>query len=103
MNDDESLLEIIYGSALKIILCCLMMVAIGCGKKWEKMMGQETAPEVKYIQLTADYVNVGINTNPVQWMDSRFSKAKYINVWACTDDNLCVEIAEDRPNGDALA
>jgi hypothetical protein len=79
------------------------MAFCGCGRKWEQLWGQDTRQEVKYIPLTPDAIEFPVGSlNPVQSADKRFKDARYLSVWGCTDANVCAEIPEDRPEGDAL-
>jgi len=82
---------------LLLVVCCTMC---GCGRKWEQLWGQDTRPHNVYIPLTPDQIEITIGSlNPVQWADGRFKRARYMSVWACTADDACVAIPEDKPDG----
>lgn len=86
-----------------VLLICVGLLTTGCGRKWEQLWGQDTRPETRYIPLTPDVIDIAIGSvEPVQWADRRFRDARYLSVWACNDNNMCLSIPEDRPDGDAM-
>ena len=87
---------------LMLVAVCVMLCA--CGRKWEQLWGQDTKPETKYIPMTADTFDIGVGTlNPVEWMDRRIRDARWLSVWACADDNLCVAIPEAHDDLESIA
>jgi hypothetical protein len=102
-EDSETLLEILFKCQFMVLAVCASLMLCGCGRNWERFWGQDTKPEIKYIPMRPDFVEFGITSvSPAQWADKRFRDAKYLNVWACSDDNYCLAIPEDRPAGDSL-
>ena len=85
-----------------LVLAAVCTMLCACGRKWERFWGQDTKPEIKYIPMTPGVIDIPITQNPVQWADKRFKDARYISVWACNDNDMCIEIPEDRPEGDAM-
>ena len=78
-----------------LIVLSLLWISItgGCGKKWEKLWGQVSKPEYIYVPLTPYMLDITNNSDDIQWADTRFRDAVYLNFWACrTFDNLCIEI-----------
>ena len=89
---------------LKLVLMLVVGMSIsGCGRKWEQLWGQDTRPETRYIPLTPDQFEMSIGSvNPFQWGDGRFRKARYLNVWACTSNNMCVGLPKEIDNNGDL-
>lgn len=76
-----------------LTIAVLAILLTGCGRKWEQLWGQDTRPETRYIPLTPDQFEMTIGPmEPFQWGDGRFKKARYLNVWACRSDNVCVAL-----------
>ena len=87
----------------KSLFIVALLLLTGCGRSWERFWGQDTRPEIRYIPLTPDSIDIPIGTiEPVQWADRRFRDARYLSVWACNANNACLEIPEDRPAGDEM-
>jgi hypothetical protein len=78
----------------------LAMLLSGCGRQWEHLWGQDTRPETRYIPLTPDQFEMPLGpVYPFQWADSRFARARYISVFACRADDVCVDLPKESADG----
>ena len=82
---------------MKAALALLLILSLaGCGRQWEHFWGQDTRPETRYIPLTPDQFERPLGpVYPFQWADARFTKARYLNVFACRSDNVCVDLPKE--------
>lgn len=89
---------------MRVLLLVALVLLTGCGRKWEQLWGQDTKPEIRYIPMSPDQIEVPVGAlNPVQYASpTRIQNSRYLSVWACTSDNTCVSIPEDRPEGDEM-
>lgn len=103
-DDDLTLCEMIYRHKWMVVILCFGVLLGGCGRKWEQFWGQDTRPEVRYIPMTANQVEIPIGViNPVTYpLTQAMRNSKWLDVWACTPTDTCVEIPEDRPEGDEM-
>lgn len=104
-DEDETLCEMIFKHKWMVLLLCAGMLTAGCGRKWEQFWGQDTRPEIRYIPMTPNQTEIPIGVmNPTVWpLSTAIRNAKWFDVWACTDTDQCIEIPEDRPEGDEMA
>ena len=79
------------------ILILLLLTA--CGRKWEQLWGQDTKPEKEYIGLLPQTLNIAVISDCFFYLDTNITRARYVAVKACDEDNVCVPIpqAQDIP------
>lgn len=90
---------------MKAALALLLALSLtGCGRQWEHFWGQDTKPETRYIPMTPDQFEMQIGpVQPFQWADTRFTRARYLNVWACLSTNVCVDLPKESDDQLAFA
>lgn len=78
--------------AIRLTFLACALALCGCGRSWERLWGQDTRREPKYIELRPGYLETEIRGDLFFVMDRRIKYARWLSVWACDAAGVCLQL-----------